>query len=180
MQPLRELGTPIVDASGIVDYVQAQASIDALLPAGRRYYWKGLYLNGLDDEAIDVITERSLANPSALGLIAVRQLGGAMARVPAEATAFGDRSAPFHLSIDASWEAADDDERNIAWARAFWNDAQRFSSGQVYFAFAGLLEEGDDAVRTSFGRNYERLVDVKTAYDPENLFRLNPNIAPRG
>ena len=108
----------------------------------------------------------------------MRQLGGAMGRVPAEATAFGDRSAPFHLSIDASWIAVEDDERNIEWARSFWTAAQRFSSGQVYFNFAGLLEEGDAAIRTSYGRNYERLVDVKTAYHPENVFRLNPNIAP--
>lgn len=109
----------------------------------------------------------------------VRQLGGAMGRVPAEATAFGDRSAPFHLSIDATWDAPEDDTVNVEWAKSFWATAQPFSSGQVYFNFAGLLEEGDEAVRTSFGRNYERLVDVKTAYDPENLFRLNPNIAPR-
>ena len=102
-----------------------------------------------------------------------------MGRVPAEATAFGDRSAPFHLSIDATWEAAEDDERNLAWARSFRAAAEHFASGQVYFNFAGLLEEGDDAIRKSFGANYERLVDVKTAYDPENLFRLNPNIAPR-
>jgi hypothetical protein len=141
--------------------------------------WKGLYLDGLDDAAIELITERALSRPSADSLIMVRQLGGAMGRVPAEATAFGDRSAPFHLSIDATWDAREDDARNIAWARSFWSDAQRFSSGRVYFNFAGLLEEGEQAVRRSFGRNYERLVDVKTTYDPGNLFRLNPNIAPR-
>ena len=179
LRPLRELGTPLLDASGVVDYLDLQSSLDAFVPAGRRYYWKGLYLDRLDDEAIELIAERSLAAPSPLGPVVVRQLGGAMGRVPAEATAFGDRSAPFHLSIDASWIAVEDDERNIEWARSFWTASQRFSSGQVYFNFAGLLEEGDAAIRTSYGRNYERLVDVKTAYDPENLFRLNPNIAPR-
>jgi FAD/FMN-containing dehydrogenase len=179
LRPLRELGTPLLDASGVVDYVELQSSLDAFLPAGRRYYWKGLYLDGFDDAAIDLITERALAKPSLDSLIMVRQLGGAMGRVPAEATAFGDRSAPFHLSIDATWDAPEDDALNVEWAKSFWAAARPFSSGQVYFNFAGLLEEGDEAVRTSFGRNYERLVDVKTAYDPENLFRLNPNIAPR-
>jgi FAD/FMN-containing dehydrogenase len=179
MRPLRELGTPLVDASGVVDYLTLQSSLDGLVPAGRRYYWKGLYLSRLDDEAIGLIAERALSTPSRLGPIVVRQLGGAMARMPAEATAFGDRSAPFHLSIDTAWESAEDDARNIEWTRSFWSAAQRFSSGQVYFNFAGLLEEGEEALRTSYGRNYERLVDVKTAYDPTNLFRLNPNIAPR-
>jgi FAD/FMN-containing dehydrogenase len=179
LQPLRELGTPILDASGAYEYIQAQAALDPFFAAGRRYYWKGLYLDALGDDAIDFVTERSLGAPSAASLIVVRQLGGAIARVPAEATAFGDRSAPFHLSIDATWDTTDADDPNIAWTRAFWAEAQRYSSGQVYFNFAGLLEEGEDAVRTSFGRNYERLVDVKTAYDPDNLFRLNANIEPR-
>jgi FAD/FMN-containing dehydrogenase len=179
LQPLRKLGTPLLDASGAYEYVQAQAALDPFFPAGRRYYWKGLYLNALEDGAIDLITERSLATPSASTLVVVRQLGGAIARVPAEATAFGDRSAPFHLSVDATWDDPSADAANIDWARSFWTDAQRFSDGQVYFNFAGLLEEGGEAVRTSFGRNYERLVDVKTAYDPDNLFRLNANIEPR-
>jgi FAD/FMN-containing dehydrogenase len=179
LRPLRELGTPLLDASRVDPYLALQSAFDAFVPSGRRYYWKGLYLNGLDDAAIDLITEHSLAKPSSDTLVMLRQLGGAMGRVPAEATAFGDRSAPFHLSIDSTWDAPEGDAGNISWTRAFWSDAQRFSSGQVYFNFAGLLEEGEAAVRSSFGRNYERLVDVKTAYDPDNVFRLNPNIAPR-
>jgi FAD/FMN-containing dehydrogenase len=179
LQPLRELGTPLVDASGAAPYLELQSSLDPLFPAGDRYYWKGLYLNRLDEEAIDMITEHSLATPSLRSPIVVRHLGGAIGKVPAEATAFGDRSAPFHLSIDATWTDPADDARNIDWTRAFWAAAQPFSSGQVYFNFAGMLEEGATAIRTSYGRNFERLVDVKTAYDPSNLFRLNPNIQPR-
>lgn len=179
LRPLRELGTPIVDASGAAPYLAVQSALDPLFPAGDRYYWKGLYLDRLDSEAIDLITEHSLATPSLRSPIVVRHLGGVIERVPAEATAFGDRSAPFHLSIDATWADPADDARNIDWTKAFWSAAKPFSSGQVYFNFAGMLEEGEQAVRTSFGRNYERLVDVKTAYDPYNLFRLNPNIQPR-
>jgi FAD/FMN-containing dehydrogenase len=179
LRPLRELGSPILDASRFDSYLALQSAFDAFVPSGRRYYWKGLYLNGLDDAAIDLITDHSLAKPSPDTLVMLRQLGGAMGRVPAKATAFGDRSAPFHLSIDSTWDAPKGDNENIAWTRAFWSDAQRFSSGQVYFNFAGLLEEGEAAVRSSFGQNYERLVDVKSTYDPENVFRLNPNITPR-
>ncbi len=179
LQPLRQLGTPIVDASGVVPYLALQSALDALFPVGARYYWKGLYLDRLDGEAIEMITEHSLATPSLRSPIVVRHLGGAIGRVPAEATAFGDRSAPFHLSIDATWTDPADDARNIDWTREFWSAAQPFSSGQIYFNFAGMLEEGDVAIRTSYGRNFERLVDIKTAYDPSNLFRLNPNIQPR-
>lgn len=179
-RPLRELAEPIVDASGPTTYLEEQRALDPLFGAGRRYYWKGLYLDALGDDAIDVITERALQSPSPHSPIVVRHLGGAMGRVPAEATAFGDRSAPFHLSVDATWDDPDEDALNVLWTQEFIAAAQRFSSGKLYLNFAGMLEEGDAALRTTFGRNYARLVDVKTAYDPVNVFRFNPNIAPRG
>ncbi|MGE0025978.1 MAG: FAD-binding oxidoreductase [Thermoleophilia bacterium] len=179
-RPLRELGEPIVDASGPTTYVDEQRALDPLFGAGRRYYWKGLYLDALGDDAIDVITERALQSPSPHSPIVVRHLGGAMGRVTAEETAFGDRSAPFHLSVDATWDDPAQDALNVLWTQEFIAAAQRFSSGKLYLNFAGMLEEGDAALRTTFGRNYARLVDVKTAYDPGNVFRFNPNIAPRG
>ena len=179
LRPLRELAEPLMDGSATTTYLELQSSLDAFFPAGRRYYWKGRYLDRLDGEGIDLIAERAAMKPSPMSLIIVRQLGGAIARVPADATAFGDRSAPFHLSVDSTWESPEHDEENIAWTRAFYEDARRFSSGQVYFNFAGLLEEGEAAVRESYGQNLERLVDVKTAYDPENAFRFNANITPR-
>ena len=179
LRPLRELGTPIVDNSGPLPYTVLQSSLDALGPAGRRYYWKSLYLDGLGDDAIDFIVERADEAPSRLGPVVIRPLGGAIGRVPADATAFGDRSASFNLSIDAAWDGPAKDERNMAWVRRFWSDAHRYSNGRTYFNFAAQLEGGNELVRTSFGAGYERLVDVKTAYDPTNLFKLNPNIAPR-
>lgn len=178
-RPLRELGEPIVDASGPTTYLEEQRALDPLFAEGRRYYWKGLYLDALDDAAIDVITERALQSPSPHSPVVVRHLGGAMGRVPAEATAFGDRSAPFHLSVDATWDDPAHDALNVLWTREFIAAAQRFSSGKLYLNFAGMLEEGEAGLRTTFGRNWARLVDVKTAYDPGNVFRFNPNIAPR-
>jgi hypothetical protein len=178
LRPLRELGTPLVDLSGTLTYTVLQSSLDALAPTGRRYYWKSLFLDELPDDAVDLLVDRASVAPSLLGPIVLRHLGGAMSRVPAEATAFGDRSAPYNLSVDAAWESAQDDERNIAWARDLWTEARRFASDRAYFNFAGAHEEGDELVRTTFGANYERLRRVKTAYDPSNLFRLNANIPP--
>jgi len=175
---LRELATPLLDMSGAVAYLDKQRALDPFFPAGLRYYWKALYLDGLTDAAIDTTVEWSLSRPSERSLVVIRHGGGAIARVGAEETAFGDRSSEWMLSIDSTWDDPADDERNIAWTRAFWEDARRFSQGKTYFNFPGLLEEGDSAVRESYGANHDRLTQVKAAYDPENRFRLNQNIRP--
>jgi FAD/FMN-containing dehydrogenase len=179
-RPLRELATPLLDLSETAAYVDVQSSLDAFFPAGLRYYWKALYLDGFSDAAVDTTVSWTRRSPSDRTLVVIRHCGGAIARVGAEETAFGERGSEWMLSIDATWDDPADDEPNIAWTRAFWDDAHRFSSGQTYFNFPGLLEEGDAAVRTSYGANHDRLARVKARYDPENRFRLNQNIRPAG
>jgi FAD/FMN-containing dehydrogenase len=175
---LREVGMPLLDQSGTVPYLDVQKSLDAFFPAGLRYYWKALYLDGFSDDAIDTTVSWTERRASERTLIVIRHGGGAISRVGADETAFGDRSSEFMLSIDSTWDDPADDERNIAYTRGFWDDANRFSQGKTYFNFPGLLEEGDAAVRSSYGVNYERLAQIKAQYDPENLFRLNQNIRP--
>jgi FAD/FMN-containing dehydrogenase len=179
-RPLRELGTPLLDMSGTVAYVDLQKSLDAYFPRGLRYYWKALYLDRFSDAAISQTVEWSRQRPSPRTLVIIRHVGGAIGRVDAEATAFGDRSAEWMLSIDATWDDPADDERNIDWTRAYWDDALRYSDGKTYFNFPGLLEEGQKAIQDSYGRNLDRLAQVKAEYDPDNLFRLNQNIRPAG
>jgi hypothetical protein len=82
------------------------------------------------------------------------------------------------LSIDSTWGDAEDDDVNVAYTRAFWDAAVPHSDGKTYFNFPGLFEEGDAAVRASFGDNHARLSRIKAAYDPDNRFRLNQNIQP--
>jgi FAD/FMN-containing dehydrogenase len=107
-------------------------------------------------------------------------MGAATSRVAADATAFGDRNMGFMLSIDGFWKDPADDQKNIDWVRAFWADMKHHSNGRAYLNFAGGVEEGEDFVRTSYGAaNYQRLVEIKTRYDPTNLFRLNQNIRPK-
>ena len=175
VQPLRELATPLVDLSGPRMYLEFQRSLDPFFPAGRRYYWKALYLDGLADDAIETTVGWSRRRPSNDTLVIIRHCGGAISRVGAEETAFGDRSAEWMLSIDSTWHDPAADATNIAYTRAFWEGAARFSNGQTYFNFPGLLEEGDAAVRSSYGANHARLARIKGAYDPENRFRLNQN-----
>jgi FAD/FMN-containing dehydrogenase len=175
---LRELATPLLDMSGPVEYLDFQRSLDPFFPAGQRRYWKALYLDGLSDGAIDTTVDWSTRRPSNDTLVIVRHCGGAISRVGAQETAFGDRSSEWMLSIDSTWHDAADDETNIAYTRAFWDAAVPFSNGQTYFNFPGLFEEGDVAVRSSYGANHNRLARIKAGYDPENVFRLNQNIRP--
>ena len=179
-QRLRELATPLIDMSGAMPYVDFQRSLDPFFPAGRRYYWKALYLNELSDAALDLTVDWSERRPSTDTLVIIRHCGGAISRVAAEETAFGDRSSEWMLSIDATWHEPADDDANIDWTRAFYAAALPHSDGKAYFNFPGLLEEGDAAVRSTYGANHERLARIKSAYDPENAFRLNQNIQPAG
>ena len=106
------------------------------------------------------------------------KFSGAVQRVDAMATAFGDRSMPYMLSLDAVWTSPEDDEVNISWVQTAWNAMQRHSTGRMYLNFPGL-GEGDNLVRDGFGAEiYGRLQKVKRKYDPNNLFRMNQNILP--
>jgi FAD/FMN-containing dehydrogenase len=177
-RPLRALASPLLDMSGRVEYLDFQRSLDPFFPAGARRYWKALYLDGFSDAAIATTVDWSNRRPSNDTLVIVRHCGGAIARVGAEQTAFGDRRSEWMLSIDSTWHEPAGDAANVAYTRAFWDAATAFSDGKTYFNFPGLLEEGDAAVRASYGANHARLARIKATYDPDNRFRLNQNIQP--
>ncbi len=178
-RPLREFGTPLVDFSGKMSYRAIQSLYDAIFPKGRdRCYWKSTYLTGLDSQVIDDIVTSLAKRPSEMTFCSVWKFGGAVQRVTSDATAFGDRSMPYMLSIDSIWSKPQDDAANIAWTREFWSHMQRHSNGRLYLNFPGH-GEGENLVRDAFGRDaYERLATVKKKYDPANLFRMNQNILP--
>ena len=181
MAPLRRLGTPLFDMSGPTPFTQVQSGFDPLFPRNTlRAYWKSQYLDELPDAAIDVIAGRALSRPHPLTLVNVFHMGGAIAAVDPEATAFAQRSAPYMVSIDGMWTDPADDADTIAWVRSAWEDVAEYGNGGVYLNFTGLAGEGYDAgVDTAFGRNLDRLARVKATYDPGNLFRVNHNIRPR-
>src|SRR5262249_812384 len=181
VKPLRELATPLLDLSGRMPYCSVQRLYDGLFPKGvHRAYFNSVYLNGLTDAMIPEIASRASDRPSDLTLCSVWDLGGAVSRVPATATAFGDRGMQYMLSIDSLWKNPAEDERNLSWSRSFWSDMKRHSGGRAYLNFAGLGEEGEELIRNSYGsHNYDRLVALKSKYDAMNLFRLNQNIRPR-
>ncbi len=127
LQPLREFGEPIVDFSGEMPYVEAQRLLDEDYPEGGRYYWKSQNVDGVGDEVIDALIAHAEAAPSDHSTIDIWYQGGAMGRVAAEASAFGERSAPILLGIEANWEEPQDDEANVSWARRTVSEMRRFS-----------------------------------------------------
>jgi FAD/FMN-containing dehydrogenase len=177
--PLRQIAEPLLDFSGAMPYRALQRLYDAIFPKGRdRCYWKSTYLTGLDDATIAAIAAGLSKRPSDMTFASIWKFGGAVQRVAAEATAFGDRSMPYMLSLDAIWSEAKDDDANIGWVRSLWQDMQKHSTGRMYLNFPGL-GEGDTLVRDAFGaNNYARLQKLKRKYDPANLFRMNQNILP--
>ena len=180
LRPLLELGEPLVDFTGQMAYRDVQQLFDAVIPFGKhRCYWKSRYLSRLDDEAIDLIVAGNERPPSPNTLSSIWNFGGATAEIDADATAFGDRSMPWMVSIDSIWDTADQDAENIAWTRSFWERLEPFADrGRIYLNFAGHGEDNDELTRRAFGSNYERLADIKRRYDPTNMFRFNQNIQP--
>jgi FAD/FMN-containing dehydrogenase len=162
VRPLRELGTPVADLSGPMPYVVAQSLFDPEYPDGRRYYWKSAFFSEVGLAEAELVGRYASSRPSALSSIDVWALGGAMQNEPEGGS-------------EANWNDPADDEANIAWVRELIGEAAALSPGGTYLNFPGFVEEGEKVLRETYGANYERLQEVKAAYDPENVFRSNLN-----
>jgi FAD/FMN-containing dehydrogenase len=180
MQPLRELGQPLLDLSGQLPYTVLQSSFDPMFPKGDMYYFKSQYVDEITDELLDEVAAFGTARPSSRSMIVLWHQGGASSRVGPAETPLAGRSSPLLVSFDGVWADPADNEVNIAWARDGWAAMQRYSSGEMYLNFPGLGEEKEELVRSGYGINYSRLVQIKTKYDPTNFFRVNNNIPPNG
>ncbi len=176
--PIKAFGSPVGDVIQRRSYVSQQALLDATQPKGRRYYWKSEYLPRLEPEMLAKAIEHAERIVSPHSAIVLFALDGALNRLPEDHCPAGNRETASVLNITASWERAEDDQANIEWARAAWQDMRRFSTGGTYINFL-TEDEGDERTHAAYGKNYERLIGVKTKWDPRNLFRTNKNIAPR-
>jgi hypothetical protein len=176
--PLRGLAEPLADLSGRMPWVDAQQVYDEDYPAGMRYYWKSLNLPQLTPEIVATLVEHAERAPSDHSTIDVWANGGAIARVPEEATAFGGRDSRYVIGVESNWEHESADDANVAWARDVLASLEGHGSGGLYLNFAGLPDEAAAAVPASHGRNFARLAELKARYDPANLFRHNQNIPP--
>jgi FAD/FMN-containing dehydrogenase len=178
MQPLRELATPLLDLSGPMPFTVLQTAFDPFFPKGWLYYWKSANVHDLSDACIDTILAAAAARPSHMSDIPIWHLGGALSRVAPEATAYGRRDAPYLVTAEATWTDLAQDDQNIRWARDLVAAMRPYSRGGLYLNFPGFGEEKEAMLRDAYGQNYDRLVALKTQYDPGNLFRMNLNIRP--
>ncbi len=178
--PLRSFGKPLLDFSAKLPYRTIQSMYDPLYPKGRdRSYFRSLYLPELSPQLIGEIVAGVALRPSEMNYCSIWYFGDVVRGVAASATAFGDRSQPWLLSIDAIWSKPADDATNIAWVRRFWSTVRPYSNGRLYLNFMSGDEADTGSVRASVGaETYARLALIKAKYDPDNFFRLNQNITP--
>jgi FAD/FMN-containing dehydrogenase len=173
---LRALGKPIVDVISPHPFTGWQAAFDPLLTPGARNYWKSHDFPDLPDEAIKVILDGVRTLPSPECEVFIAHVGGAMARVPANATAWPNRDAHFIMNVHTRWRDKAQDSACVAWARQLFESVAPFASGSVYVNF--MPDDEKDRVENAYGTNYRRLAEIKRRYDPDNLFRMNQNIRP--
>ncbi len=180
IDPLRSLGPKLADFSGRMSYCDAQRMFDPLFPTGQfRCYWKSHFLTHLTDEMMEEGLQNAVNNPSDTSISSFWNFGGATARVPAGATAFGDRSFGWMYSLDSAWDNPTDDSTIRGWTRAAWDRFRRHAhEGRLYLNFAGQDEDSPALTQAAFGRNYARLARIKAEWDRANIFRFNQNIAP--
>ncbi len=176
VREFRAAAEPVADLLGPMPYAVIQTLIDPLWGKGIHSYFKATNLARLDDELIDRLCELHLKAPGPQCEIHVHQMGGALARVGDDATAFAERSMPYVLNAVTGWHDPDAAEAHVGWARAVIAAASDASTGRAYVNFLGDA----DAARSSYSdETYDRLVALKNDYDPTNVFRLNQNIEPQ-
>lgn len=176
LRPLRSFGSPVLDLCMPKPYVLHQQTFDPSFQRGHWYYVRACDVAALNDDIIDIMTEYGRRIASPITSIALWQMGGAVARVGKDETAFHGRDAGFAFNINGNSESAEGFEAERQWAREYWSALQPYHTS-VYVNF--LMEEGEERIRQAYGGDkYDRLKALKRKYDPTNFFRLNQNIRP--
>lgn len=168
---------PVAVTKEVIPFLKLQTLADAEFPHGRRYYTKSGFFKSLDEQSIHFMIEALDTIPSPANQIELAYLGGAVARVDASETAFGDRSAPFIINLLASWQNAEDDAANVSWVRDLFKKLRPSMVPGVHVNFMSGDEQ--DRVPEAYRDRWDRLVAVKSHYDPGNFFCLNQNVPPR-
>ena len=164
-------------SSSVVPYLHLQTMADSCFPHGQRYYTKSGYFSYLDDVTINRLLEAVGSLPSTDTLIEFAYLGGTASQVHAGDTAFGDRSAPFIMNVLANWSQGSSDDEYVSWVRGLFHRLRPAMKPGVYVNFMSGDEQ--DRVPEAYRERWERMVSVKTHYDPRNFFRLNQNVPPQ-
>jgi len=176
LKPLREVAPVVADGVGPMPYPALNSAFDALVPPGLQHYWKANFVKELTDEAIDAHLEHGPKVPVVNSTVHIYPINGACHRVAPDATAFAYRDANFATVIAGMWPDPAENDDNIAWVRDFYEATAPHSEEGGYVNF--MAGDDQERVKVNYRENYDRLVDVKRKYDPDNLFHLNQNIKP--
>jgi FAD/FMN-containing dehydrogenase len=178
LAPLRALGEPILDLVREHPYVEQQSMLDDLEgPKGRHQYWKAEYLSELSEDYCRIWLDSALQLTSPLSYSVIFHIGGALNDLEEDDGAVGNRDARFITGFSGVWPAHVSNEEHVAWVRRSWEAIRPFSTGGNYVNFQ-LADDNDGRTAAAYGKNFERLQQIKAAYDPDNLFRVNRNITP--
>jgi FAD/FMN-containing dehydrogenase len=175
-KPIRAFKTPALDFVGPIPHPALQSMFDPLYPPGLQWYWKADFFRELSDDAIAVHVEHGAKLPTMQSTMHLYPIDGAAAKVKNAATAWAYRDAVWAGVIVGVDPDPSNKDRISSWAKNYWSALHPHSAGGAYVNF--MMDEGDERVRATYGKNYARLAKIKKKYDPTNLFRVNQNIRP--
>jgi FAD/FMN-containing dehydrogenase len=176
-RPLKQFGSPILDAVGPMPYSQLNTMLDANYPKGALNYWKSNFLTELSDAAIDTMISCFARCPTPMGQLLLEHIHGAVTRIGVGETAFPHRKEGYNFFVLTQWMEPADTNACIAWTRETFERMQPFFAPGRYVNYLDGDEAGDP-VAAAYGPNYRRLQQIKAKYDPKNFFRMNQNIRP--
>ena len=177
LAPFTSFGSPAVVQVGPMPYPVMNTLLDAAFPAGTLNYWLSSFASGLSDVLIDTAVERFATVPSPMSSILFEHFHGEVSRVGQTETAVPHREPGWNIVLPSLWSDPAATDANVAWTRETFAALRPHLTGSRWLSYLGD-DQGDDAIRAAYGPNYDRLREVKRRYDPDNLFRLNHNIAP--
>ncbi|HEX5029373.1 MAG TPA: BBE domain-containing protein, partial [Gaiellaceae bacterium] len=177
LQPIRDWAPVVAEHVGVMPYPALNSAFDALYPpGGLQHYWKANFVKELTDDAIEAHLEHGPKVPVVNSTVHIYPINGACNRVASDATAFAYRDATFATVIAGMWPDPADNDANIEWVRDYYDATAPLSEEGGYVNF--MSGDDQERIRANYGGNYDRLVDVKREYDPDNLFHLNQNVRP--
>jgi FAD/FMN-containing dehydrogenase len=176
-KPIRAFKKPALDLVGPIPHPVVQSMFDPLFPSGLQWYWKADFVRELGDEAIALNVKHGALMPTMLSTMHLYPIDGAAGRVKNSATPWAYRDAKWaQVIVGVDPDPAKKDAIS-SWAKDYWTALHPYSAGGAYVNF--MMDEGEDRVRATYGKNYARLAKIKKRYDPANLFRVNQNIKPK-
>jgi FAD/FMN-containing dehydrogenase len=176
LKPLFDVAPVVAEHVGPMPYPALNSAFDGLVPPGLQHYWKANFVTELTDDAIEAHLEHGPNVPVVNSTVHIYPINGAVNRVASDETAFAYRDATFATVIAGMWPDPADNEDNIKWVRDYYDATAPLSEEGTYVNF--MSGDDEERIRVSYKGNYDRLVDVKRKYDPDNLFRVNQNIKP--